>query len=222
MGCCICRERAWQVLGFHHINKKGTRANVSDLCNNGWRVFFQEIAKCRSLLREEVFRMPIALNKLSGLRANAIANFMPVNIPRMISQAKAQFRTRRKLSDLTPRYVLQKVEYLIGRVSALPADVPDYVRSFLEDNRMMYRIVLRLHLSVKRIIEEYRLSRDMFDYIILSIEERFKSSRVHAGEMVGIIAAQSMGQPTTQLTLNTYVRFLIYLSHRVYIRKNWV
>ena len=32
----------------------------------------------------------------------------------------------------------------------------------------------------------------------------YKKALVHPGEMVGIIAAQSIGEPTTQLTLNTF------------------
>jgi DNA-directed RNA polymerase II subunit RPB1 len=33
---------------------------------------------------------------------------------------------------------------------------------------------------------------------------KFKQAIVHPGEMVGVIAAQSVGEPTTQLTLNTF------------------
>jgi DNA-directed RNA polymerase II subunit RPB1 len=33
---------------------------------------------------------------------------------------------------------------------------------------------------------------------------KYKQSIVHPGEMVGVIAGQSIGEPTTQLTLNTF------------------
>jgi len=36
------------------------------------------------------------------------------------------------------------------------------------------------------------------------IREKFLSAIVHAGEMVGSIGAQSMGEPATQMTLNTF------------------
>lgn len=165
---------------------------------------FQEVMVLRGLLRNQVFRMPIAQDSLECKRILSIATYLPVNIPRLVDKAKAQFRNRRKLSDLNPRYVLDQVDALIVRVSGLKDEGSAYVRAFLADNRLMYRIVLRLYLSVKRVIEEFRLSKDMFDYIVLSIEERFRAAIVHPGEMVGIIAAQSMGQPTTQLTLNTF------------------
>ena len=33
---------------------------------------------------------------------------------------------------------------------------------------------------------------------------KYKISIIHPGEMVGIIAGQSIGEPTTQMTLNTF------------------
>ena len=36
------------------------------------------------------------------------------------------------------------------------------------------------------------------------IEQQFYKSRIIPGEMVGPIAAQSIGEPATQMTLNTF------------------
>jgi hypothetical protein len=51
MGCQVCQNRDWRVLDFHHRNRKGKKANVSDLCNSGWATFFREVAKCIVLCR---------------------------------------------------------------------------------------------------------------------------------------------------------------------------
>ena len=40
--------------------------------------------------------------------------------------------------------------------------------------------------------------------LLESILLKYKQSIVHPGEMVGVIAGQSIGEPTTQLTLNTF------------------
>jgi DNA-directed RNA polymerase II subunit RPB1 len=40
--------------------------------------------------------------------------------------------------------------------------------------------------------------------LLETIELKYKQSIVHPGEMVGVIAGQSIGEPTTQLTLNTF------------------
>ena len=43
-----------------------------------------------------------------------------------------------------------------------------------------------------------------FDWLLGEIRSRFQSSIVHAGEVVGSIAAHSIGEPATQMTLNTF------------------
>ena len=43
-----------------------------------------------------------------------------------------------------------------------------------------------------------------FDDVLAEIEHRFTHAKVHSGEMVGVIAAQSVGEPATQMTLNTF------------------
>ena len=37
-----------------------------------------------------------------------------------------------------------------------------------------------------------------------TINLKYKQAIVHPGEMVGVVAGQSIGEPTTQLTLNTF------------------
>jgi DNA-directed RNA polymerase II subunit RPB1 len=49
-----------------------------------------------------------------------------------------------------------------------------------------------------------RLTKAWFDEMLKDIHFRYMKSRVHPGEMVGTLAAQSVGEPTTQLTLNTF------------------
>ena len=43
-----------------------------------------------------------------------------------------------------------------------------------------------------------------FLYFVKNIEESFKYSRIEPGEAVGILSAQSLGEPCTQLTLNSF------------------
>ncbi|KAJ2511985.1 DNA-directed RNA polymerase II core subunit rpo21, partial [Coemansia sp. RSA 1937] len=43
-----------------------------------------------------------------------------------------------------------------------------------------------------------------FDWLLAEIETRFKRAQVNPGEMVGVLAAQSIGEPATQMTLNTF------------------
>ena len=48
------------------------------------------------------------------------------------------------------------------------------------------------------------MSRSNFDQLIQQIKEAFEAAIVNPGEMVGSVAANSIGEPATQMTLNTF------------------
>ncbi len=49
-----------------------------------------------------------------------------------------------------------------------------------------------------------KVSKSEFDEIVDSVKKRYKYSLVEPGEAVGIVAAQSMGEPSTQMTMRTF------------------
>ena len=59
-------------------------------------------------------------------------------------------------------------------------------------------------LASKPLMKEHRLTIKAFDWLIAEIENRFMKAQVAAGEVCGIVAAQSIGEPATQMTLNTF------------------
>jgi DNA-directed RNA polymerase II subunit RPB1 len=48
------------------------------------------------------------------------------------------------------------------------------------------------------------MTKDAFDWLIGEIKSKFEQSLVHPGECVGSLAAHSLGEPATQMTLNTF------------------
>lgn len=57
--------------------------------------------------------------------------------------------------------------------------------------------------EIDKVAEKNSLSKEEKDLLSEKIKEKFDSKRVEPGEAVGIIAAQSLGEPGTQLTLRT-------------------
>lgn len=55
-----------------------------------------------------------------------------------------------------------------------------------------------------QVLRDYKLSAQSFNWLLSEIESRFHSALAQPGEMVGTVAAQSLGEPTTQMTLNTF------------------
>ena len=74
----------------------------------------------------------------------------------------------------------------------------------MKEMNIMLRCMIYSYLSPKRLIKELKINVITFDYIINMIKLKFKNSFIPVGEMVGAIAAQSIGEPATQMTLNTF------------------
>lgn len=67
----------------------------------------------------------------------------------------------------------------------------------------LWGALLRFNLN-PRDLQSRGFTRAAFDWLAEQIVVRHMKTWVTPGEMVGIIAAQSIGEPTTQLTLNTF------------------
>jgi DNA-directed RNA polymerase II subunit RPB1 len=93
-------------------------------------------------------------------------------------------------TDLTPQYVVSELTKLCNA-------------PYMEDHKL-FHVLLRYYLSPKRSIIIHRFTVAIFDEVIREIKFKYKKSLVDPGEMVGPLAAQSIGEPTTQLTLNTF------------------
>jgi DNA-directed RNA polymerase beta' subunit len=135
----------------------------------------EEIVKDRAMLVNEVF----SHSKKSGVLA-------PVHLKRLIDGYRNPYSTK---TDLTAAYVVEELTKLIKE-------------PYMLQNRL-FHCLLRFYLAPRRCILEYRFTQKIFDEVIKDIRYRYIKSLVHPGEMVGALAAQSIGEPTTQLTLNS-------------------
>ena len=69
----------------------------------------------------------------------------------------------------------------------------------------LFEILFYFNLSPKEILIKKRFNKQAVTVLMEHIVLNYKKSIVHPGEMVGVIAGQSIGEPTTQLTLNSFV-----------------
>ncbi len=129
---------------------------------------------------------------------------LPLNIGRIIDQAQKNFKIRRgDKTDLDPRYALTAVKSLLGRLIVVRGDDPTSVEA-QNSATLLLKAQLRSRLAYKRLVLEHGVNRLAFDNIIGAVESRFTAAHAAPGEMVGVLAAQSIGEPATQMTLNTF------------------
>lgn len=185
------------------------------------RAEFHQIQLDRETLQKEIDK--------SGESKRPLA----VNVDRVIWNAKQEHNIHAdSVSNLTPDQVLKGVKMLLKRTRVLvlgdeaalenaafepgtgqgdkevdekkPILVDPLWSEAQENATLLFQIHIRSMLACKKLIKEHRLSVKAFLWILGEIETRFMACRVAPGENIGAIAAQSIGEPATQMTLNTF------------------
>ncbi len=80
----------------------------------------------------------------------------------------------------------------------------DKIKSQIQNTNLPESMQEDLFNEVKEAEKKYGLEKNELDKIIEKASNRFKENRVAIGEPVGIVTAQSIGEPGTQMTLNTF------------------
>lgn len=62
----------------------------------------------------------------------------------------------------------------------------------------------KVYEDLKEALREEQVTKEELDEIIKETIRRYKYSMVEPGEAVGVVAAQSMGEPSTQMTMRTF------------------
>ena len=68
----------------------------------------------------------------------------------------------------------------------------------------LFKALFMFYMSPKSLLYIKRFNKSALTLLLETIVLQYKRSIVAPGEMVGMIAAQSIGEPTTQMTLNTF------------------
>lgn len=146
------------------------------------------------------------LEKKQYLKLNAVESriVLPINMARFIQKATLEAKIRPdSKSNLLPLEVIQKVNELVQKLKITHGN-DDITRDVNEGARFLLEVKIRESLSTKRLIYFHRFNRAALENLIGMIETRYFRSISHPGEMVGSIAAQSVGETVTQMTLNTF------------------
>jgi DNA-directed RNA polymerase II subunit RPB1 len=129
---------------------------------------------------------------------------LPANIQRIVQNSQQIFHIDPRVpSDLDPIDLMEQRQALSDRLIVIRGDDP-LSRAAQHNATLIFNILLRSHLATRRVLEEYHLTREAFEWVMGEIEQIWNRAVVNPTEMVGTLAAQSIGEPATQMTLNTF------------------
>jgi DNA-directed RNA polymerase beta' subunit len=158
---------------------------------NNLKEDYEKIMGIRDIARKSYFKNMSVMNAVV---------FSPVFFPRTIKNARDMFKNQlSKKSDLTPTYIRAQLNELEVELSRY---LPDFSLN-------IFRALLYSNISTKVSIIENKFNKVVFKFVIDTIREKYITSFVQPGEMVGIIGAQSMGEPLTQMSVPSETRIVV-------------
>ena len=73
-----------------------------------------------------------------------------------------------------------------------------------ENETLLFHMHVRATFAARHVLERYHLNREALEWVLGEIEAKFNQAVAHPGKICGTLTAQSIGEPATQMTLNTF------------------
>ena len=163
------------------------------------KVYIDYILEARKLVIDKVFKY-IYKSSVN----------LPVSFVNIINNVAGN-QEENVIVDITPLEVFDLIESNFEKLNLIHYCKPTE----------LFKILYYYYLSPKELLMHKKLTRKSIELLLVIINSAYKKAIVAPGEMVGMIAAQSIGEPTTQLTLNsvTYDTDIIVRNKAKIIKK---
>jgi DNA-directed RNA polymerase beta' subunit len=138
--------------------------------------YVEMVLKDRHMIVEGVF---------AGGRVGKLAT--PLNLERLLLNIKIKFNLhlqKKSPTNLTPKIILEGIQSIIDRT---------------QPYNKIWIASLRFHLAPHKLILEERFTREAWEALVSAILIKNWKAWAIPGELVGIVAAQSIGEPATQM-----------------------
>ena len=152
--------------------------------------------KCQSYNKMVQKSLDLLHTEMTKLNNGVVIDSLkyPANIPKLIAKAKTIYG----LEDCKVKSNMHFID-VIDRIEQCLDDC-----MVNNDRNNMLMILLCDHLSPKKVLRDYNFNKDALEYVCSQIYLGFQRGLVNPGEMVGPVAAQSIGEQASQMTLNTF------------------
>nr|UXY86654.1 DNA-directed RNA polymerase II largest chain [Cryptomonas paramecium] len=161
---------------------------------------FLQLTRDRQIL-QQVFSGGIEINL-----------FLPVNIQRLIMNANNFFKDNETSTLLFPLDIINSIKcmekFLLNTLHRHRKNCKKNCMCCeclsIFNATLFLRMYLRIIFASKSVIYKHKFTKEKFSWILNEICLYYRKSIIAPGEMVGMISSQSIGQPATQMTLNTF------------------
>lgn len=162
-------------------------------------------------------------DEMRQIQSKALINYkvleekfvLPVNFFRITQDYSNKKETKGEYIDLKPHDIEIAIEDFLSKYeNRLITSLKSTDKFMKKDDRnlkFLLEVAINEYLAPVKCIFEYGLSKKEFEKMMIEINLSFIKAIIEPGEMVGIIAAQSVGEPTSQMstTYETNIKFII-------------
>uniref|UniRef100_A0AB39JCQ8 DNA-directed RNA polymerase subunit n=1 Tax=Florenciella sp. virus SA2 TaxID=3240092 RepID=A0AB39JCQ8_9VIRU len=119
--------------------------------------------------------------------------YLPINFPNIITRIKNHFNiTSHSLSNVTPMEAYNIIDKKYNHLKKIFSPCKKF------------ELVYKYYMNPYMLIHVNKYHKDAIIFLCENIIQLYKKATINPGEMVGMVSAQSIGEPTTQMTLNTF------------------
>ena len=119
---------------------------------------------------------------------------IPVNFVRITENIRRQCNIKNhSFVDITPNNAFDLIKNTFER----------FISKYQQPSKL-FKLAFFYYLTPRVLLIEKRFHKQALILLLAAIEKAYKKALIHPGEMVGMICAQSIGEPATQMTLNTF------------------
>ena len=169
------------------IYTKGTISRMKkqrDVTKQKSQSYIEKMLDARKHIVEAVFR-----------HKNENTVKLPVSFQHIIANTQGQLNLNsNSIVDITPLEAYELIEEYFEKLNRIL-----YVKP-----TTLFEIMYFYYLTPRDLLVHKRFHRKGLILLLETVLLKYKQAIVHPGEMVGVVAGQSIGEPTTQLTLNTF------------------
>jgi DNA-directed RNA polymerase II subunit RPB1 len=150
--------------------------------------------KCKFYTEMMIENRDLIVKNVFKNRSDSVVN-CPVAFSYIINNVIGQQNINaNSVTDLTPLEAFDMIEKCYSNLEKIRCAVPT----------ALFKTLYFYYLSPKDLLFVKRFNKVALTILLENIAVNYKRAIVAPGEMVGMVAAQSIGEPTTQMTLNTF------------------
>jgi len=158
---------------------------------NGWGSYTKIFSTF--LFELQIIRYDVSRKLTKGVNSSKVLKFT-VDISKKVQNTVSKFKLNKdNTTELMPHDIINAYKSMFERLE-----------NKYTENTQIFKFLLYIFASPKQLICEFRFNIESFNYFLEDLEMSYRQTRIEYGEPVGLLAAQSIGEPSTQLTLNSF------------------